>query len=280
MRNATVLSVLISACLALSCAQARADDTATTANSPGATELAANVIAARSTYANVTDANVTNADVTDANVTDADVTDANVTDAKVTDANVIDAGAVDAIAASLKAGEFQWLGEDPGRGGLLTVVDLSQQRAIVYRSGQPIAVTTVSTGMPGRETPTGVFPILAKETMHHSNLYNDAPMPFMQRLTWDGIALHAGHVRDRPASHGCVRLPKAFAEQLYSVTSKGETVVIAQDNSAAALIAAGLPEWQAMQVGREVESASSALASNDHGGAAGGNVIGAIDAPH
>ncbi len=270
MRNATALSVFVCACLALSCARARADDTAIATTVPGATAMQASPMDARLLASGAFGINSfgTNAMGTSATQT------GNV------GASANDERTVDAIAASLKPGEFQRLGVDSGRGGLLTVVDLSQQRAIVYRSGQPIAVTTVSTGMPGRDTPTGVFPILAKEKMHHSNLYDDAPMPFMQRLTWDGIAMHAGRVREHPASHGCVRLPKAFAEQLYSVTSKGETVVIAQDNSAAALIAAGLPEWQAMQVGRESESASSTLAFRDHGGAAGGNVDGAMDAPH
>jgi lipoprotein-anchoring transpeptidase ErfK/SrfK len=185
---------------------------------------------------------------------------------------------VEALADGLAPGQSTWLESTPGRGGLLVVVDVARQRAIVYRSGQPIAVSTVSTGKPGRDTPTGVFPILSKETMHHSNLYDDAPMPFMQRLTWDGIALHAGHVPGYPASHGCVRLPKAFAEKLYGATSKGETVVIAADDSAQALLDAGLPQWQAMQVGRQAGDTSPALLASEPVG--GSYVGGAVEAPH
>ena len=91
------------------------------------------------------------------------------------------------------------------------MVSIPQQRAYVYRGGTLIGVTTVSTGRPGHDTPTGRFEILEKRREHFSNLYNNAPMPFMQRLTWDGIALHAGQIPGRPASHGCVRLPLEFA---------------------------------------------------------------------
>jgi hypothetical protein len=90
-------------------------------------------------------------------------------------------------------------------------------------------VSTVSTGKPGHDTPPGVFTILQKQKMHHSTLYDDAPMPFMQRLTWDGIALHAGRLPGYPASHGCIRLPAAFAETLYDVTAHGGVVVVADD---------------------------------------------------
>jgi hypothetical protein len=79
------------------------------------------------------------------------------------------------------------------------------------------------------ETPTGVFTILQKKQEHYSNLYNNAPMPFMQRLTWDGIALHAGHLPGKPASHGCIRLPMAFAKALFGETDKGMTVVITDE---------------------------------------------------
>ena len=109
------------------------------------------------------------------------------------------------------------------------VVSLSSQRAYVYRNGVPIGVSTVSSGKPGHDTPTGIFTILQKDTDHKSNLYSNAPMPFMQRLTWGGIALHAGSLPGYPASHGCVRLPLAFAKLLYGVTKLGLTVVITDD---------------------------------------------------
>lgn len=114
---------------------------------------------------------------------------------------------------------------------MVVVVSLPEQRAHVYRNGVRIGVSTISSGKPGNETPTGVFPILQKKRMHHSNLYNDAPMPFMQRLTWDGIALHAGRIPGEPASHGCVRLPLEFSKLLFDATEHGVIVVIADELS-------------------------------------------------
>lgn len=126
----------------------------------------------------------------------------------------------------LKPGEFLWMPEIAPQGPVLVVVSLATQRAVVYRNGIPIGVSTVSTGKAGHETPTGVFTILQKKVEHYSNLYDDAPMPFMQRLTWDGVALHAGRLPGYPASHGCIRLPLAFAKLLYGVTRLGLTVVV------------------------------------------------------
>ena len=148
----------------------------------------------------------------------------------------------------LEPGEFEWQpGWDAGDGAPVTLmVNLAEQRAYVFRDGRRIGVSTVSSGKPGHDTPTGVFEILQKKKMHYSNLYEDprngrpAAMPWMQRLTWDGVALHAGRVRAQPASHGCVRLPPAFAEQLYGITRKGALVVIAQDGSIDALARAGV----------------------------------------
>ena len=109
---------------------------------------------------------------------------------------------------------------------MVMIVNLKTQQAYVYRNGVRIGVSTVSTGRPGRETPTGVFVILEKQRFHRSNLYNNAPMPFMQRLTWGGVALHAGHLPGYPASHGCIRLPPEFARGLYAETTAGMTVII------------------------------------------------------
>lgn len=128
---------------------------------------------------------------------------------------------------SLQKGEFIWLGDATRSGPLLLVVSLDEQRAFLYRNGVLTGVTTVSTGKKGHETPTGVFTILQKNKDHHSNIYNNAPMPYMQRLTWGGIALHAGGLPGYPASHGCIRLPSEFARQLFDVTSTGMTVVVA-----------------------------------------------------
>lgn len=132
---------------------------------------------------------------------------------------------------SLKPGQFTWTPELAPQGPVVIVVSLPEQRAYVYRNGVRIGVSTVSTGKPGYETPTGVFTILEKRREHYSNLYDNAPMPFMQRLTWDGVALHAGRIPGYPASHGCVRLPHAFSEKLFATTSRGMTVVIADGAS-------------------------------------------------
>jgi hypothetical protein len=127
---------------------------------------------------------------------------------------------------ALKPGQFIWAPAAAPAGPMVMVVSLDRQQAYVYRNGVRIGVSTVSTGKKGKETPTGVFTILQKKEEHYSNLYNSAPMPFMQRLTWDGIALHAGNLPGKPASHGCIRLPLAFAKALFGETSMGMTVVI------------------------------------------------------
>src|SRR5207237_723322 len=103
------------------------------------------------------------------------------------------------------------------------------QRAVLYRNGIPIAITTVSTGRPGHRTPTGVFTVLERDVEHYSSLYNAAPMPFMQRITWGGVALHGGDLPGYPASHGCIRLPREFARLLFGVTRLGMTVVITSE---------------------------------------------------
>jgi len=133
--------------------------------------------------------------------------------------------------AELEQGQFIWLGDAMRSGPLLLVVSIDEQRAYVYRNGVLTGVSTVSTGKKGYETPTGVFTILQKNKDHYSNLYDDAPMPYMQRLTWGGIALHAGGLPGYPASHGCIRLPSEFARRLFEVTSTGMTVVVASHAS-------------------------------------------------
>lgn len=138
---------------------------------------------------------------------------------------------------SLLPGEYLWTPELAPMGPVLVLVSLDEQRAYVYRNGVRIGVATASTGKPGFATPTGVFTVLQKKREHYSNLYDDAPMPYMQRLTWDGIALHAGRVPGYPASHGCVRLPEAFAEKLFDVTTRGMTVVITTEPSSSPMLA-------------------------------------------
>jgi hypothetical protein len=114
----------------------------------------------------------------------------------------------------------------PGDGPVRIVVSLSQQKAFVYKAGALLVASPVSTGRRGHETPTGTFPILEKQVHHRSNKYSNAPMPFMQRLTPYGIALHAGHLPGYPASHGCIRLPWGFAKRLYGLTGYGTIVTI------------------------------------------------------
>jgi lipoprotein-anchoring transpeptidase ErfK/SrfK len=128
--------------------------------------------------------------------------------------------------ASLKPGQWVWAPELAPHGPLLVYVDLTRQLATVYRNGVRFAVTTISSGKPGHETPTGVFTILQKDANHHSSKYNDAPMPYQERLTWDGVALHAGGLPGYPSSHGCVHLPLEFSKLLFGIESLGGTVVI------------------------------------------------------
>jgi len=115
---------------------------------------------------------------------------------------------------------------DPPHAAMSMIVNLGTQRAYVYRDGDLIAATPVSSGKRGHRTPTGTFRVLAKQKLHHSKKYDNAPMPYMQRLTWSGVALHAGHVPGYPASHGCVRMPLSFARWLYSEPTMGMKVVI------------------------------------------------------
>ena len=130
-------------------------------------------------------------------------------------------------AEKLKPGQWVWAGKIAPTGPILVYVDLGRQRATVYRNGVRVAVTTISSGKTGHSTPTGVFTILQKNKDHRSSTYDNAPMPYMQRLTWKGVALHAGNLPGYPASHGCVRLPLEFARLLFDNMPMGGTVVIA-----------------------------------------------------
>ena len=134
--------------------------------------------------------------------------------------------------AKLKPGDFVWEPERAPEGPVLIVVSKPEQIAYVYRNGIRIARSSVSTGRPGHPTPVGVFDILEKEKGHVSTIYKGAEMPWMERLTWNGIALHAGDLPGYPDSHGCVRLPLEFSKLLFTVTNKGGTVIIADEHSA------------------------------------------------
>ena len=135
---------------------------------------------------------------------------------------------------TLKPGQYVWEPERAPEGPLLIVASITEQVAYVYRNGIRIARSSVSTGRPGHRTPTGVFTILEKEVHHTSSIYKGAEMPYMERVTWGGIALHAGDLPGYPDSHGCVRLPLEFSKLLFGVTMKGATVIIADAHSAPA----------------------------------------------
>lgn len=135
---------------------------------------------------------------------------------------------VPSIFSRLKPQTYTWYPQRSTSGPVLVFVSIPRQEAVVYRNGIRIGRAAVSTGKAGHDTPTGVFQILQKDVDHHSKTYDNAPMPYMERLTWDGVALHAGYNPGRPDSHGCIRLPAGFAKQLYGVTRTGGTVVVSQ----------------------------------------------------
>jgi lipoprotein-anchoring transpeptidase ErfK/SrfK len=126
----------------------------------------------------------------------------------------------------LKAGQYLWRDVPVDAGPQRVVISLSDQLAYLYRGDTLVAVSTISTGKDSKPTPTGIFPILEKRPFYRSKKYENAPMPFMQRIDQYGIALHAGFNPGVPASHGCVRLPAKFAARLYTVTEVGTPVFI------------------------------------------------------
>jgi hypothetical protein len=127
---------------------------------------------------------------------------------------------------SVAPGKFLWRNVPEEAGDERVVISLGDQLAYLYRGNELMAVASVSSGRDGRESPPGVFQILSKTPMHRSKKYDNAPMPFAQFFTDYGIALHAGANPGYPASHGCIRLPSAFAKKLYSVTDVGTPVLI------------------------------------------------------
>jgi len=127
---------------------------------------------------------------------------------------------------SLKKGEFTWAPQLAPAGPILVTVSLDEQMAYTYRNGVLIGLATVSTGKKGHETPTGVFHTILKDAKHRSSKYNNAPMPYTQKFTTYGIALHAGGLPGYPSSHGCVHLPSEYAKLLFKETPLGMTVVV------------------------------------------------------
>lgn len=136
-----------------------------------------------------------------------------------------------ARAASLKPGQYLWDAADGGTGPVAIMVSIDRQHLYVWRGGALIGISTVSTGKPGKATPLGEFRILQKNVHHRSNIYSNAPMPYMQRLTWTGIAIHGGELPGYPASHGCIRVPLAFARLLFAATDMGGVVSVSDGQS-------------------------------------------------
>jgi lipoprotein-anchoring transpeptidase ErfK/SrfK len=112
------------------------------------------------------------------------------------------------------------------QGPLIIAISIAQQKMRIYDANGFFAETPVSTGMPGHPTPMGVFSVIQKQKLHHSNIYSGAPMPYMQRITWSGVAMHAGVLPGHPASHGCIRMPMTFAVKMWNWTRMGARVVI------------------------------------------------------
>jgi len=139
---------------------------------------------------------------------------------------------IDTPITQLKKGEFLWMAEAVTTGPVVMVVSITEQRSYVYRNGVLIGATTVSTGRPGHQTPTGVFTVLQKQKEHRSTIYDGAPMPYMERLPWGGVALHAGGLPGYPESHGCIHLPTEFAQRLFDISPNGMTVVIGTEATA------------------------------------------------
>ena len=126
----------------------------------------------------------------------------------------------------LKPGQYVWRNVPEDAGPPRVVISLSDQMAYLYRGDSLVAAAAISTGRDDKPTPSGIFSVYNKTPMHHSNKYDDAPMPFAQFFEHHGIAMHAGYNPGHPASHGCVRLPAGFAKKLYSVTDLGTPVLI------------------------------------------------------
>src|SRR6266700_6220582 len=157
--------------------------------------------------------------------------------------------------------------QEAPNGPLQIIISIADQRISVYDNDALIARSAVSTGIPRHPTPLGVFSVISKQRWHRSNIYSDAPMPYMQRITWSGIALHAGVLPGRPASHGCIRLKHDFAIRLWHLAKRGTRVIIAHDDVQPVEITnphlfkpkavSGSPEFQAATVtGKSVSTAA------------------------
>ncbi|MBW6524929.1 L,D-transpeptidase family protein [Sphingomonas sp. RHCKR47] len=176
-------------------------------------------------------------------------------------ARVMDGLALTEAAASLAPNRYLW-SDDQATGPVSILISIPDQRAYVFRGETLVAASTVSTGKAGNDTPTGSFTILQKNARHFSNRYDNAPMPYMQRLTWDGVALHAGANPGFPASHGCIRLPTAFAKKLFEITQLGATVEVTDEAYVSGMDA---PVYTPAAVSRDHEVGETARANEREG---------------
>ncbi len=153
-------------------------------------------------------------------------------------------------------------------------ISIDQQKLHLYSDGTHVADTSVATGVPSLPTPTGVFSVIQKQVFHRSNIYSGAPMPFMQRITWSGVALHEGENIGHPASHGCIRMPGEFAARLYKFTKIGARVIVARGELKPTdfadphlfvhkdMQAASLPSSAAMKTAQTVDSSKASDAGS------------------
>ena len=154
--------------------------------------------------------------------------------------------------------------QDASKGPLQIIISIADQRISLYENGALIARSSVSTGVEGHPTPLGVFSVLSKKKWHRSNIYSAAPMPYMQRITWSGIALHAGDLPGYPASHGCIRLTNDFAIRLWHLTKRGTRVIIApEDVRPVEITNPQLFAQKPRVASASPESGTATLASND-----------------
>jgi hypothetical protein len=154
--------------------------------------------------------------------------------------------------------------KDAPKGPLQIIISIADQRISLYENGALIARSSVSTGVKEHPTPLGVFSVIGKERWHRSNIYSAAPMPYMQRITWSGIALYAGDLPGYPASHGCIRLKNDFAIRLFHLTKRGTRVIIAHDDVRPVETSnARLFPLKPKVASGSAESAGSSLAGND-----------------
>jgi len=170
--------------------------------------------------------------------------------------------------------------QETPKGPLQIIISIADQRVSLYDNGTLVARSSVSTGVRRHPTPLGVFRVLEKERWHRSNIYSGAPMPYMQRITWSGIALHAGELPGYPASHGCIRLTNDFAIRLWHLTKRGAGVIIARQDVVPVEItnphlfvskpktAFGSPEGPAIAVADNSNKTATATAGSQGSGSA------------